>query len=78
MFVAFGVNPATAIVAVLAYRFFAFWLPIAPGAVSYATLRRTISRWEAADAGEEGPAPKTPKRRPRVKHHDRSLCHQYS
>ena len=31
MFVAFGVNPATAIVAVLAYRFFAFWLPIGPG-----------------------------------------------
>ena len=56
MFVAFGVNPATAIVAVLAYRFFAFWLPIAPGAVSYATLRRTVSRWEAEDAGEELPA----------------------
>jgi uncharacterized membrane protein YbhN (UPF0104 family) len=53
MFVAFGVNPATSIVAVLAYRFFAFWLPIAPGAVSYATLRRTIARWEAEDAGEE-------------------------
>ena len=58
MFVAFGVNPASAIVAVLAYRFFAFWLPIAPGAVSYATLRRTISRWEAEDAGEALPAPK--------------------
>jgi uncharacterized protein (TIRG00374 family) len=78
MFVAFGVNPATAIVAVLAYRFFAFWLPIGPGAVSYATLRRTISRWEAEDAGEELPAPRRPKRRPRVEHHDRSLCHQYS
>ena len=77
-FVAFGVNPATAIVAVLAYRFFAFWLPIGPGAVSYATLRRTIAGWEAEDAGEELPALRAPKRRPRVKHHDRSLCHQYS
>ena len=39
-FVAFGVDPASAIIAVLAYRFFAFWLPIAPGAISFATLRR--------------------------------------
>jgi uncharacterized protein (TIRG00374 family) len=77
MFVAFGTNPATAIVAVLAYRFFAFWLPIAPGAVSYATLRRTIARWEAEDAGEELPAPKRAPRRRKVAH-DRSLCHQYS
>jgi uncharacterized protein (TIRG00374 family) len=77
MFVAFGTNPATAIVAVLAYRFFAFWLPIAPGALSYATLRRTISRWEAEDAGEALPERRTAKRR-RVQHHDRSLCHQYS
>jgi uncharacterized membrane protein YbhN (UPF0104 family) len=78
MFVAFGVNPATAIVAVLAYRFFAFWLPIGPGAVSYATLRRTVSRWEAQDAGEEPAAPKPPKPRRAVQQHDRSLCHQYS
>ena len=62
----------------LAYRFFAFWLPIAPGALSYATLRRTIAGWEAEDAGEELPAPK-PSRRPRVQqHHDRAFCHQYS
>jgi uncharacterized protein (TIRG00374 family) len=78
MFVAFGVNPATAIVAVLAYRFFAFWLPIGPGALSYATLRRTISSWEAEDAGEALPPARTPKRRLRVEQHDRSLCHQYS
>jgi uncharacterized protein (TIRG00374 family) len=77
MFVAFGVNPSTAIVAVLAYRFFAFWLPIGPGAVSYATLRRTIAKWEAEDAGEVVAEPKKAKR-VRVKHHDRSLCHQYS
>ncbi len=78
MFVAFGVNPAAAIVAVLAYRFFAFWLPIAPGALSYVTLRRTVATWEAEDAGELEPAPKAAKPRRAVAHHDRSLCHQYS
>jgi len=75
-FVAFGVDPASAIIAVLAYRFFAFWLPIAPGAVSFATLRKTVARWEAEDSGEPI-APKRVKARPRVAH-DRSLCHQYS
>ncbi|HWK25471.1 MAG TPA: lysylphosphatidylglycerol synthase transmembrane domain-containing protein [Solirubrobacter sp.] len=68
-FVAFGVDPAGAIVAVLAYRFFAFWLPIAPGALSYATLRQTVARWEAEDAA--------PPPRPRVAP-SRPLCHQYS
>jgi uncharacterized membrane protein YbhN (UPF0104 family) len=78
-FVAFGVNPAAAIVAVLAYRFFAFWLPIAPGALSYVTLRRTVATWEAEDAGEDVPELKRvpAARRPAVQH-DRSLCHQYS
>jgi uncharacterized protein (TIRG00374 family) len=46
-FAAFGVDPGLAIVAVLAYRFFAFWLPIAPGALAFASLRRTVGRWEA-------------------------------
>jgi uncharacterized protein (TIRG00374 family) len=46
-FAAFGVDPGLAIVAVLAYRFFAFWLPIAPGALAFASLRRTVARWEA-------------------------------
>jgi hypothetical protein len=80
MFVAFGVNPAAAIVAVLAYRFFAFWLPIAPGALSYVTLRRTVATWEAEDAGElEAAAPVAPaKPRRAIAQHDRSLCHQYS
>jgi uncharacterized membrane protein YbhN (UPF0104 family) len=45
-FAAFGVDPGLAIVAVLAYRFFAFWLPIAPGALAFASLRRTVARWE--------------------------------
>jgi uncharacterized membrane protein YbhN (UPF0104 family) len=49
---AFGTDPGLAIVAVLAYRFFSFWLPIAPGAVAFASLRRTVSRWEDEDAAD--------------------------
>jgi putative heme transporter len=44
-FAAFGVNPGLAIVAVLAYRAFAFWLPTIPGALAYLQLRRTVHRW---------------------------------
>src|SRR6478752_7891639 len=73
-FVAFGVDPAAAIVAVLAYRFFAFCLPIAPGAISFASLRRTVSKWEAEDAGELVEAPQ----RKRPAQTQRALCHQYS
>jgi uncharacterized membrane protein YbhN (UPF0104 family) len=51
--VAFGTEPGLAIVAVLAYRFFAFWLPIAPGAAAFASLRRTVATWEREDSGEE-------------------------
>jgi uncharacterized membrane protein YbhN (UPF0104 family) len=47
--VAFGADPGLALVAVLAYRGFAFWLPIVPGAIAYLTLRRTVARWEAED-----------------------------
>ena len=71
-FVAFGVDPASAIVAVLAYRFFAFWLPIVPGALAFGSLRRTVARWEAEDAGE-APARKVAKWRRRP-----VLAHQYS
>ena len=49
--IAFGVEPEMALIAVLAYRGFAFWLPIAPGAVAYVGLRRTVARWEREDAG---------------------------
>jgi putative heme transporter len=44
-FTAFGVNVELSVVAVLAYRAFAFWLPTLPGAVAYLQLRRTVSRW---------------------------------
>jgi uncharacterized membrane protein YbhN (UPF0104 family) len=47
--VAFGVDPSLALIAVLAYRGFAFWLPIVPGAIAFITLRRTVARWEAED-----------------------------
>jgi uncharacterized protein (TIRG00374 family) len=51
-FSAFGVNVETAVVAVLAYRAFSFWLPTLPGAVAYFQLRRTVQRWRRdGDAG---------------------------
>jgi uncharacterized membrane protein YbhN (UPF0104 family) len=43
--VAFGVQPELALVSVIAYRGFAFWLPILPGVVSWVTLRRTVASW---------------------------------
>ena len=44
-FVAFGVDAELSVIAVLAYRAFAFWLPTLPGAVAYLQLRRTVQRW---------------------------------
>jgi len=49
-FSALGVNVETAVVAVLAYRAFSFWLPTLPGAVAYLQLRRTVHRWRASEA----------------------------
>jgi uncharacterized protein (TIRG00374 family) len=46
-FVAFGVDAELSVVAVLAYRAFAFWLPTLPGVVAYLQLRRTVQRWSA-------------------------------
>src|SRR5207302_3598846 len=45
-FTAFGVNVEGAVIAVLAYRAFAFWLPTLPGAVAYLQLRKTVQRWQ--------------------------------
>jgi uncharacterized protein (TIRG00374 family) len=45
-FVAFGVSGSLALIAVLAYRLMAFWLPSVPGAIAYFQLRRTVSGWE--------------------------------
>jgi uncharacterized membrane protein YbhN (UPF0104 family) len=38
--IGFGVEPGLAIVGVLSYRVFSFWLPIVPGAVAYVQLLR--------------------------------------
>ncbi len=40
LFVSFGVPSATAVAVVLVYRVINFWLPIPPGLVMYATIRR--------------------------------------
>ena len=44
-FIAFGVDAGLAVVAVLTYRAFAFWLPTIPGAIAYFQLRKTVARW---------------------------------
>jgi putative heme transporter len=44
--IAFGMDGGLAIVAVLVYRGFAFWLPTLPGAIAYLQLRRTVARWK--------------------------------
>ena len=41
--IGFGVAGGLAIVGVLAYRAFAFWLPIIPGTIAYVQLLRTRS-----------------------------------
>jgi len=45
--VAFGVGANLALLAVLAYRLFAFWLPTIPGVIAYFQLRRRVQRWRA-------------------------------
>jgi uncharacterized membrane protein YbhN (UPF0104 family) len=47
--VALGVGFQAALIAVLAYRLFAFWLPSIPGAIAYVQLRRTMTHWEATE-----------------------------
>jgi uncharacterized membrane protein YbhN (UPF0104 family) len=49
-FLAFGVDPATAVLAVLSYRAIAFWLPTLPGLVAYFQLRHTVGDWKTEDA----------------------------
>ena len=56
-FTAFGVNAELSVVAVLAYRAFAFWLPTLPGAVAYLQLRRTVHRWSAETASRAAAGP---------------------
>jgi uncharacterized membrane protein YbhN (UPF0104 family) len=51
-FHAFGEPGSLAVVAVLAYRLFAFWLPTIPGAIAYVQLRRTVAGWRAEQREE--------------------------
>jgi uncharacterized protein (TIRG00374 family) len=44
-FAAFDVDSGLAIVAVLTFRAFTFWLPTIPGIVAYLRLRRTVETW---------------------------------
>jgi uncharacterized membrane protein YbhN (UPF0104 family) len=46
--IAFGVPGGLAVVAVLSYRAFAFWLPTIPGAIAYLQLRHTVDEWRGA------------------------------
>ena len=48
--IALGVDAGLAIVAVLSYRAFAFWLPTIPGVIAYLGLRRTVRDWQAGAA----------------------------
>lgn len=52
--IGFGIDGGLAIVAVLAYRGFAFWLPTLPGAVAYVGLRRGLR--EVRELTETTPA----------------------
>jgi uncharacterized protein (TIRG00374 family) len=60
--VAFDVDSGLAVVAVLVFRAFTFWLPLLPGVVAYFQLRRTVDRWrgtiqsEVRDPGKEASA----------------------
>ena len=49
-FTAFRIDVELSVVAVLAYRAFAFWLPTLPGAIAYVQLRRTMHRWRDQQA----------------------------
>ncbi len=53
---AFGVDASLALVAVLSYRAFSFWLPTVPGAVAFVQLRRRSTQWAEEDAGVGPPS----------------------
>lgn len=69
-----GVDPATAVVGVLAYRGFAFWLPIVPGVLAFFSLRRSVARWQREDDFGIEPAPVAVRWESRsLSEHDRRL-----
>jgi len=54
--IAFGVGGGLAVVAVLVFRGFTFWLPTIPGAIAYLQLRRTVERWKDSSRAPVQPA----------------------
>jgi uncharacterized membrane protein YbhN (UPF0104 family) len=44
-FAAFGVEPGLAVVAVLVFRAFTFWLPLVPGVIAFFRLRARVEEW---------------------------------
>ncbi len=44
-FVAFGVDSGLAVVVILTFRGFTFWLPTVPGVIAFLALRRTVESW---------------------------------
>jgi putative heme transporter len=59
-FIAFDVPGGLAVVSVLAYRAFAFWLPTIPGAIAYLQLRRTVAHWKLERAEARATSGVTP------------------
>jgi uncharacterized protein (TIRG00374 family) len=57
-FAAFDVDSGLAVVAVLVFRGFTFWLPLIPGVVAYFQLRRTVDRWRYTIQSEVKDSPK--------------------
>jgi hypothetical protein len=55
---AFGVEADLALASVLSYRALAIWLPAPIGLAALGSLRRTVARWGAEEAGEPELAPK--------------------
>lgn len=55
-FAALGVASSLAVVAVLVYRLFAFWLPSIPGAIAYFQLRHTVNGWKEERANTRAAA----------------------
>jgi uncharacterized membrane protein YbhN (UPF0104 family) len=52
--IGFGVDGGLAIVAVLAYRGIAFWLPTVPGAIAYLRLRQDLEREDEQQGDRHG------------------------
>jgi uncharacterized protein (TIRG00374 family) len=57
-FAAFGVDSGLAVVAVLVFRAFTFWLPLIPGVIAYFQLRKTVDGWRYTIQSEVRESPK--------------------